>query len=497
MALRAYIAFVVTSLALPGCDALCEYGFGDSCAPCDPVGVHEAWNAPKLEPLTPGEGAIVCKSGGDEIGGATISYWVPTRVHDTNIATVGAAQDAGWIRAEDNWYEENDTSQMAKWSKLGLPRGDRMRIDIKAEGKGSRVEIQVDGVPPPPSLRGDVTVFGYRKATFALFDGRVALLPGVSAGVATPSPGGFLFRTASDQYSRYQSDGTVMDLAPFPVGHHTGFLNAHGAGPRGFPWMSHNPTDNGPLLLGELSGEAWELERVADLEPPLPPGTVDAAHTPDGTVWVLSGGVLYAKDTDGWHATKLRAPTGALRPMIAEADGVLISTEQAVLRVGLEEGKFTSAPAAELDFYAELYAAGPLGTVARTSKEVVLIDADTVTPTNLPGEDVAPDLSTNAQGVIAVATKDPSTVLVRQTNGAVTRFPAEGELDGRVLSLSIDPMGRVWTLMVDADPFVIDNGSLLPLDGLAQPGMHPSSITFLGNGAPPFLDIADEYAMAK
>lgn len=497
MPLRTHIALVVASLALPGCDALCAYGFGDNCGPCDPVSVPEAWEDPKLESLVPGEEGVVCEADGDELGSASISFWVPTRVHETNVATVGAAQEAGWIRAEDNWYEDNDTSQMPKWSKLGMPRGDRMRIDVKSDGKGSRVDIRVDGVPPPPSLRGDVTVFAYRQATFALFDGRVALLPGVSAGVASPSPEGFLFRAAPDQYSRYQSDGTVMDLAPFPVGHHTGSLNAHGRGPQGFPWMTHNPNDNGPLLVGELAGDAWDIERVPDIKPPLPSGTVDAVHAADGTVWILGGDVLYAKDSDGWHATRLAARAGALRPMIAEGNAVLISTERAVLRVYLDQGKFNFSPAAKLEFYAELYDAGPLGVVARTSKEVVLIQGETITPTHLPGETSAPDLSTNAQGVIAVATKNPSTVMVRETNGAVTRFPAEGELDGRVLSLSIDPMGRVWTLMVDSDPFVIDNGTLLPLEGLVGPGMHPSSITFLGSGAPPFLDIAEEYAMAK
>lgn len=496
MAFRSSIALVLVSLALPGCDALCAYGFGDDCGPCDPVGVHEAWEDPKLESLVPGDDSVVCTADGDELGNATLSFWAPTRVHETNMAIVGAAQEAGWARMEDNWYEDNDTSQMAKWSKLGMARGDRMRIDVKSEGKGSRVDIRVDGVPPPPSLRGDVTVFSYRQATFALFDGRVAVLPGVSAGVATPSPEGFLFRAAPDQYSRYQSDGSVMDLAPFPVGHHTGALNAHGPGPRGFPWMTLNPNDNGPLLLGELVGDAWDMERVPDIKPELPSGSVDAVHSPDGTIWLLAGDVLYAKDADGWHATRLAARSGALRPMLAEGNAVLISTQNAVLRAYLDEGRFTFAAAAKVSPFAELYDAGPLGIVARTSKEVVLIQGDTVTPTHLPGETSAADLATNARGVIAVATNNPSTVMVRETNGAVTRFPAEGELDGRVLSLSIDPMGRVWTLMVDADPFVIDNGTLKPLPGLVGPNLHPSSITFLGNGAPPFLDVAEEYAMA-
>jgi hypothetical protein len=487
------------ALVLPGCDALCAYGIGDAaCAPCDPVSVSEAWEDPMLQPLVPGDDAFICEAQGDELGKAKLSYWVPTKVHDTNMTVVGTAQEAGWSRLDDNWYDTDDTSQMAKWSKLGLARGDTMRIDIKAERKGSRVEIDVEGVPPPPSLRGDVTIFAYRQATFALFDGRISLLPEVSAGVSIPLADGFLFRSALDQFGQYRADGTVVDYAPFPVATEGGFLSAHGRGPRGRPWMSHNPRGTGrPLLLGELVGEAWDIEMVPDIDPALPYRTVDAAHSGDGTVWLLGGSVLYAKDESGWHGTKIKGQTGALRPLAAEGDGVLISTEHAVLRATLEEGKFKLAPAAKLEFYPELYDAGPLGVAARTADAVVLIRGEEVTETGLPGESEAPDLATNAQGVIAVATKSPSTLLVRDASGAITRYPAQGELDGRVFSLSIDPMGRVWTLMVGSNPVVADNGKLVPLDGLVGDGLRPSSITFIGNGAPPFLDAKPEnYALA-
>jgi len=448
--------------------------------------VPEAWDDPILQPLIPEEGAVVCEADGDESGSARISYWVPMRVHETNLATVGAAQEAGWGRLEDNWYEDNDTSQMAKWSRLGLARGDRMRIDVKSEGKGSRVVIAVQGVPPPPSLRGDVTVFAYRQGSFALFDGQLAMLPGVSGGIAAATDDGFVFRTSAGHYGRYQPDGTVKDLAPFPTTGDGGVLNAHGPGPHGMPWMTHNPTsESAPLMLGELMGDAWELEMVPDLDPPLPPGSVDAAYSGNGTTWLLGSGVLYAKDASGWRATSLASKTSPLRPLAAEASTALLSTEHAVMRVSLDEGQFTFNALTNQDEYAELYDAGPLGIAARTRETIVLIRGDEVTPTALPGEAAAPDIATNRKGVIAVATKDPAAVLVRDPSGKITRHPATG----RVFSMSVDAMGRVWTLMVDGDPFVIDGDHIVPLEGLVGEGIRPSSITFMGNGAPPFLSV--------
>ena len=486
MSVRLSAASLCLALGLTGCDALCEHGIGGSCPPCAPVGVPEAWQDPLLQPLLPGDDAVVCEAEGDESGTVRISYWVTTRVHETNLATVGAAQEAGWARLEDNWYEDDDTSQMAKWSRLGLARGDRMRIDVKAEGKGSRVVIAVQGVPPPPSLRGDVTVFAYRQGSFALFDGSVAFLPDVSGGIAAATADGFLFRTGPGHYARYDGDGAVTDLAPFPTADDGGILNTQGRGPRGMPWVSYNPSsDAAPLMLGELVGEAWDIEMVPDLQPPLPHDTVDAVHSADGTIWLLSGQVLYAKDAQGWHATALATKTSPLRPLAAEANAALLSTEHAVVRVTLEEGRFAFAPLTRHDEYAELYDAGPLGVAARTRETIVLVRGDEVTNTELPGEAQAPDIATNGQGVIAVATKDPPSVLVRDASGEITRHPAQG----RVFSMSVDEMGRVWTLMVEGDPFVADGDHTVPLEGLVGQDLRPSSITFMGNGAPPFLSV--------
>jgi|GEM_PF-1880709 len=485
-------AALILALALTGCDALCEFGIGDKCAPCETVGVPDGWKAPALEPLLPPEGAVVCEADAEPSGQAKMTYWVPGKVHETNMSTVGAAQDAGWARLQDNWYDTNDSSQMPKWSTLGVARGDRLRIEVEAADRnGSFVKLAVEGVPPPPQLRGDVTIFSYRQATFALFDGHMAILPGVTGKATLGVADGFFYRAAPDQYGRYQPDGTVLDLAPFPTGSDRGHLSVHGKGPSGMPWMSFNPRDpEEPLLLGELAGEAWTLERVADVKPPLPNSDVDAVHTRDGRIWLLCGNVLYVKDTSGWRGTKLKPSTGALRPIAAESDSVLISTEGAVLRVRLDEGRFTITPVAELEFYPELRSVGTAGVVARTNDRVMLIQGDQAIDTHLPGESAAPDIATNEQGVIAVATKNPSTLLVRDTSGTVTRYPTQGTLPGRVFSMAVDPLGRVWTLMVDGDPLVADNGSLVPLEGLVGKGLRPSAITFMGNGAPPFLEAA-------
>ena len=295
-----------------------------------------------------------------------------------------------------------------------------------------------------------------------------------------------MFRSGAGRYGRYAPDGTVKDVAPFPSVAGVWVLNAHGRGPHGMPWMTHNPqSDGAPLMLGELTGEAWDIEMVPDLDPPLPPGSVDAAHSADGTTWLLAGQALYAKDHSGWHATACAAKTSPLRPLAAEASSVLLSTEHAVMRVRLDEGQFSFTGLTEQHEYAELYDAGPLGVAARTRETVVLIRGDEVTDTTLPCEAAAPDIATNRQGVIAVATHDPSAVLVRDTSGKVTRHPTAG----RVFSMSVDAMGRVWTLMVAGDPFVADGDRVVPLEGLVGQGIRPSSVTFMGNGAPPFVSV--------
>ena len=477
-ALTACIAF-----GLAGCEKLCDAGIQEKCPPCVPSAVPQAWERPMLEPLVPGENAIVCDATGDEAGGAMLSYWLPHRVHESNIATVSAAQDAGWIRTGDNWYDANDSSQLPKWSEFSVETGDKLRIDVKAEAGGTRVALRVESVPPSPTLQGDVSIFAYRDASYALQDGRVIGLPGVVGGTAVASVDGFYFRTAHDQYGHYQPDGIAVVHPAFPAG--DGFTTAHGPGPRGMPWMSYNPRDhNKPLVLGELVDGAWDLELVTGLSPRMPSGSADAVVTEAGTVWLLVGQVLYAKGPSGWRGKKLGTRPAPLRPIVAEPNSVLISTEHSVLRATLDGKRINTTHVASLDFYPELYDAGEAGVVARTRTEVVLIAAEAATTLELPGDSLAPDIAINAHGVIAVATKSPSTIIVRETDGTITRYP---ELPRRVASMSVDPLGRVWALLVDGDPVVADSGTLVPLLGLAEDGKRPSSVTFMGNGAPPLL----------
>jgi len=491
MATRLSTAALTLCIAfgLAGCEKLCDAGINEKCPPCKPVPLSSAWERTMLEPLVPTDDAIVCEATGTEAGDATLSYWLPERVHESNVATVSAAQNAGWIRTSDNWYDDNDRSQMAKWSEFGISNGDTLRIDLKSEGGGTRVEVQLETIPLSPRLQGDVSIFAYRDASYALQDGRVIALPGVVGGAAISSENSFYFRTAVDQYGHYPPDGAAVVHPAFPAG--DGSTTAHGPGPRGLPWVSHNPTDrNKPLLLGELVDGIWDLEAVTGLSPRLPSGSVDAAVTGSGAVWLLAGNNLYTKDASGWRGKKLPSRSGPLRPLVAEANSVLISTEHAVLRASFDGKRIITTPVAFLDFYPELYDAGEAGVVARTRTEVVLIDAETSTKLELPGDSLAPDIALNDHGVIAVATKSPSTIIVRETDGTITRYP---ELPRRVASMSIDALGRVWTLLVDGDPVVADRGTLVPLLGLSEDGMRPSSVTFMGNGAPPILVAAAEH----
>ncbi|MGH1344249.1 MAG: hypothetical protein ACRBN8_22005 [Nannocystales bacterium] len=491
MATRLSTAALTLCIAfgLTGCKKLCDAGINEKCPPCTAVPLSSAWTRPMLEPLVPTDDAIVCEATGNDAGDAELSYWLPERVHESNVATVSAAQDAGWIRTSDNWYDENDRSQMPKWSEFGLSNGDTLRIDLKSEGGGTRVEVKLTTVPLPPPLQGDVSIFAYRSASYALQDGRIIALPGVVGGATISTGDSFYFRAAADQYGHYRSDGTAVVHPAFPAGQ--GSTTAHGPGPRGMPWVSHNPTDrNKPLLLGELVDGVWDLEAVSGLVPRLPAGSIDAAATDSGAVWLLAGNVVYTKSPNGWRGKKLSSKPAPLRPLVAEANSVLISTEHAVLRANLDGKRITTTPVVSLDFYPELYDAGEVGVVARTRTDVMLISAEAATKLELPGDSQAPDIAINARGVIAVATKSPSTIIVRELDGTITRYP---ELPRRVASMSVDGLGRVWALLVDGDPVVADRGTLVPLLGLAEEGMRPSSVTFLGNGAPPILAAVAEH----
>lgn len=488
MSIRPLAAGFLASLAfgLGGCDALCERGMGgDSCPPCRATSVPAAWSDSELQVLVPGEDAVVCSAMAEP---AKLDYWVPAKVHPTNVAVVGAAQEAGWARVEDNWTDSDEPRNAPKTSTLRKETGERLSIDVRTEGKGARVHIEFKGPPKPPQLSGDVTVFGYRGATFALFDGHIVSVPDVTSGVAVAQPDGFFYRHASDQFGRYQGDGTATLYPPFPSDGDGGFLASHGAGPNGFPWVSFNPADKRkPLLLGELIDGNWDVEMVPDLVPPLPYGTVDLGSSTDGKVWLLVENVLYVRVDKTWNAARLPGRVGSIRPFATEADSVLVSNERAVLRARFNGKRIETTPVAKLDFHAELFDAGDLGVVARTKDAVVVISGEEVHNLELPGEAAAPELATNKQGVIAVATRDPATIVVRASDGTVHRYPQQGALQSPVFSMSIDPRGRVWTLLDEGDPVVADADRLIPLEGLIGKDFRPSNIAFLGDGAPPLV----------
>lgn len=483
------VAALVAPLLLgaSGCDSLCEKGLGgDSCPPCKSTALPAAWNEPDLQPLAPVQDAVICKATAQPM---RVEYWVPAKkVYATNVEVVTAAQESGWVRVEDNWSETEVPQNAPKVCTLRKPTGETLTFDVRTEGKGTRVRMAFEGPPQPPELRGDVTVFAYYGATYALFDGKVVEVPNVDGGVAVAQPDGFFFRH-QNEYGRYEADGTTTTMPAFPTNAEGGFMSSHGAGPRGFPWVSYNPADNRmPLLLGELVEGNWDIEMVPDLQPALPYGTVDLAHSDDGKVWLLVGNVLYVRHDKHWYGTRLPANPGSIRPLAAEADAALISTEHAVLRARLEGERVRVSTVAQLDFYAELFDAGEAGVVARTKERVDLIAGDEVVPTELPGETKAPELATNDSGFIAVATRDPAGIMVRHPDGTMHRFPAEGQLDSTVFSLDIDPRGRVWTLLDQGDPLVADGDRLVPLRGFVGQGKRPHGIGFIGNGAPPLLD---------
>jgi len=242
------------------------------------------------------------------------------------------------------------------------------------------------------------------------------------------------------------------------------------------------------VVVGELVDEAWAIETIPDLDPPLPNAPLDGVHTSGGQVWLRAGNVLYARDAAGWHGLEVPAKLSATQALVAESDSVLVSTEKTVLRAKVEEGAITTTVATKMRYYPELYPADELGVVARNDRKVVAIKDDTVTDLGLPGESKAERIATSPTGAVAAATKSPSAITVRAPDGTTTRYPAEGELPARVFSMTFDARGRVWALLVESDPVVLEGGTMTPIPGLVAQGTTPYSITFMGEGAEPRLD---------
>lgn len=480
------VLLIATGLSLTGCDRLCELGIDTgNCAPCEAASVPEAWKQQHLQPLLPDGDAVVCAATFDDAGKGTLDYWAPGSVHDANMAAVGAAQDNGWARLDDNWYGTSGDFDSPKWSTLGLERGDALRIDVHEEKPGARVTMKVDGFPPPPELRGDVTVFSYRGASFSLQDGKLAVLPGVKGGVIQSFDDGFLFGHAHETYRRYEADGSITNLGAFPR-EGSGSLADHGPGPDGGPWLVFRPGSEQEVVFGSLVEGAWKTQTFTAFDPPLPTSNLDVAQTPSGRIWMTSYDVLYVKDGDAWTGTKLPSKPSTVYGFIAQGETVLYPTNKGVVRASFADGEFSWETAAKMS-NPKLYDAGAAGVVARNDAKTVLVTDDDVISLSLPGAKKGESIATSEAGVIAVATESPSSVMVRSVDGTVVRYPSEGALPDAVRRMDIDPKGRVWALMKSTNPHVMSDGRVDVIPGLVADGAQPYWISFMGDGAEPKL----------
>ncbi len=447
----------------------------------------DAWQQPHLKPLLPGVHAVVCRADADDKGNAQLSYWVPGKVHDANMDAVSAAQDSDWARLDDNWYGTSGDFESPKWSTLGTERGDALRIEVQAAGVGARVVLKVAGFPPPPELRGDVTLFAYRKAVFALHDRQLSVLPGVTGGAVLGLDDGFYFTHAHGRYGRYGADGSVELFPKFPS-EGSGSLAFQGLGPKGMPWMVNKPGGVAKVIFGELVDGAWQTETAADLDPPIPESSVAAVHTPGGRIWMSVYDVLYVKDGGRWHSTKLPRKPNTIYGFVAASEDVVYPTDKGVVRASFQDGAIATSMLVKMSF-PKLADAAAGGIVARNERKTMLIVGDEVSKLELPGHGKGDSIATGASGVVAVATDKPPAIVVRAADGTVARYPSEGALPAKVQRLAVDPKGRVWALLDGRNPVVAAGGALETIPGLVAGGAQPYAISFMGDGAEPQLDM--------
>lgn len=120
------------TLALPGCE---------SKPPCKPAELAAAWNeAPLAEVVPTGESTTTCELPASE-GETHAQFWRPVTVHRANMDAVGAAQDAGWVRNDDNWYGTEGNYNTPKWSELSKPEG-KLRIEVEEVGGGAQIDLK-------------------------------------------------------------------------------------------------------------------------------------------------------------------------------------------------------------------------------------------------------------------------------------------------------------------------------------------------------------------
>lgn len=106
--------------------------------PCKEGKIDAAWEAEPYSKLRAKDG-VVCEGSTPD----TLILWKPARVHDANMEAVGAAQDNGWDRNDDNWYPKagappSNDFDSPKWSRM-TGHGGGLRIDVKEEGGGALI----------------------------------------------------------------------------------------------------------------------------------------------------------------------------------------------------------------------------------------------------------------------------------------------------------------------------------------------------------------------
>ena len=105
--------------------------------PCEPGELSATFKEEPLAKAIPtGADVTVCKVSDGE---THAQFWRPTKVFRATMDSTSAAQDNGWTRNNDNWYNSRDTSERPKWSELSNAKG-KLRIDIKEAGGGAMID---------------------------------------------------------------------------------------------------------------------------------------------------------------------------------------------------------------------------------------------------------------------------------------------------------------------------------------------------------------------
>lgn len=96
-----------------------------------------AWQSAPLTGIVP-SGVHVCEMPAGEAS-THVRFWRDETVHRANMDAVGGAQDHGWDRTSDNWYDSTGDFNTPKWSEFANDSG-TLRIDVEESGGGAIVD---------------------------------------------------------------------------------------------------------------------------------------------------------------------------------------------------------------------------------------------------------------------------------------------------------------------------------------------------------------------